>query len=86
MNLYDSETQLTNALVAGERKSEFGYDGLMRRKVRKEFTWSGSTWVQTNEVRYVYDGRLVIEERHYTPQGSTLIPLTTVTCTRGNDL
>jgi RHS repeat-associated protein len=83
---YDSENQLTNVHVVGAWKSEFGYDGLMRRKVRKEFTWSGSAWVQTNEVRYVYDGRLVIEERHYTPHGSTLIPLTTVTYTRGNDL
>jgi RHS repeat-associated protein len=83
---YDSENQLTNVLVAGQWKSEFGYDGLMRRKVRKEFTWSGSAWVQTNEVRYIYDGRLVIEERHYTPHGSTLIPLNTVTYTRGNDL
>jgi RHS repeat-associated protein len=83
---YDSENQLTNVLVAGQWKSEFAYDGMMRRKVRKEFSWSGSAWVQTNEVRYIYDGRLVIQERHYTPQGSTLIPLTTVTYTRGNDL
>jgi RHS repeat-associated protein len=83
---YDSENQLTNVHVVGAWKSEFGYDGLMRRKVRKEFTWSGSAWVQTNEVRYIYDGRLVIQERHYTPQGSTLISLNTVTYTRGNDL
>jgi RHS repeat-associated protein len=83
---YDSENQLKNVLVAGGWKSEFAYDGLMRRKVRKEFAWAGSAWVQTNEVRYVYDGRLVIEERHYTPQGSTLVALTTVTYTRGNDL
>jgi RHS repeat-associated protein len=83
---YDSENQLTNVLVVGQWKSEFAYDGLMRRKVRKEFIWSGSAWVQTNEVRYVYEGRLVIQERHYTPQGSTLIPLNTVTYTRGNDL
>jgi RHS repeat-associated protein len=83
---YDSENQLTNVLVAGAWKSEFAYDGLMRRKVRREFSWSGSGWIQTNEVRYIYDGRLVIQERHYTPQGSTLVPLTTVTYTRGNDL
>jgi hypothetical protein len=29
---YDSENQLTNVLVAGQWKSEFAYDGLMRRR------------------------------------------------------
>ena len=46
---YDSENQLTNVHVSGQWRSEFAYDGLMRRRVRKEFTWSGGAWVKTNE-------------------------------------
>ncbi len=83
---YDAENQLVTVLVSNAWKSDFVYDGFMRRRVRKEFAWSGGAWTQTNEVRYVYDGRLVVQERHYTPNGSTLIPLTAVTYTRGNDL
>jgi RHS repeat-associated protein len=50
----------------------------MRRRTRKEFTWTGS-WTQTNEVRYVYDGNLVIQERDANN-------LPSVTYTRGKDL
>jgi RHS repeat-associated protein len=83
---YDAENQLTTVLASNAWKSEFAYDGFMRRRVRKEFGWSGSAWVQTNEIRYVYDGRLVVQERHYNaPQLSTLNPHL-VTYTRGNDL
>ena len=83
---YDDENQLTTVLVSNAWKSEFVYDGLMRRRVRKEFTWTGGAWLQTNEVRYIYDGRVVLQERFYVPAGSTLIPQNTVTYTRGNDL
>jgi RHS repeat-associated protein len=51
----------------------------MRRRIRKEYTWQSSAWVQTNEVRYVYDMRLAIQERD-----ANNLPL--VTYTRGNDL
>ena len=37
---------------------------MMRRRIRKEYTWSGGGWFKTNEVRYVYDGMLVIRKRH----------------------
>jgi hypothetical protein len=42
-------------------------------------TWQNSAWVQTNQIRYVYDGPLVIQERdtNNNPQ---------VTYTRGLDL
>ncbi|MEW6303671.1 MAG: RHS repeat-associated core domain-containing protein [Verrucomicrobiota bacterium] len=60
---YDDENQLTSVLVTNAWKSEFVYDGKMRRRVRKEYTWTGSAWLQTNEVRYVYDGNLAIQER-----------------------
>ena len=75
---YDDENQLIRVTVTNTWKSEFTYDGKMRRRVRKEFFWIGS-WALTNEVRYVYDGNVVIQER----DGSNL-PL--VTYTRGTDL
>jgi RHS repeat-associated protein len=76
---YDWENQLTNVYVTGQWRSEFTYDGFMRRRVRKEYTWSGSAWVKTNEVRYVYDGKLVVQER----EGNNLPQ---VSYTRGKDL
>jgi RHS repeat-associated protein len=60
---YDDENQLIAVWETNAWKSEFTYDGKMRRRIRKEFTWNGSSWTQTNEVRYVYDGNLVIQER-----------------------
>ncbi|HWQ90056.1 MAG TPA: RHS repeat-associated core domain-containing protein [Clostridia bacterium] len=76
---YDFENQLTNVYVSGQWRSEFAYDAMMRRRVRREYTWSGGAWVKTNEVRYVYDGRLVIQERDANN-------LSLVTYTRGKDL
>jgi RHS repeat-associated protein len=76
---YDFENQLTNVYVSSGWRSEFRYDGLGRRRVRREYTWSGGAWSLTNEVRYVYDGRVVLQERDSSnnPQ---------VTYTRGLDL
>ncbi len=80
---YDDENQLVAVIVTNSAtdstRSEFVYDGLFRRRIRREFKWQGGTLVPTEEVRYVYDGRLPIQER----SGSN-IPL--VTYTRGNDL
>ena len=42
----------------------------MRRRIRQEFTWQ-SGWVQTNEVIYVYDGNVVIQERNVNNLPST---------------
>jgi RHS repeat-associated protein len=82
---YDDENQLITITVTNGWKSEFQYDGKMRRRVRKEFTWAGA-WAQTNEVRYIYDGNLVVQERHLAPQLSTTIPQQVVSYTRGDDL
>ena len=60
---YDDENQLVAITNAGAWASTFAYDGKLRRRVRREFEWRNSAWVQTNEVRYVYDGNLVIQER-----------------------
>ncbi len=76
---YDDENQLVQVLVTNAWLSQFSYDGKMRRRIRKEFTWQGGAWVQTNAVYYVYDGNVVIQERaaNNTP---------TTTYTRGLDL
>ena len=35
----------------------------MRRRIRREYAWQLGAWRMTNEVHYVYDGNLVIQER-----------------------
>jgi len=76
---YDSENQLTNVAMAGQWQSSFVYDGLNRRRIARDYSWSGSAWVLTNETHYIYDGRLLIQER-----GTNNNSL--VTYTRGLDL
>jgi RHS repeat-associated protein len=76
---YDDENQVIRVTVTNSWKSEFAYDGRMRRRIRKEFTWQSSAWAQTAEVHYLYDGMLVIQERDVNN-------LPTVTYTRGRDL
>lgn len=77
--VYDDENQLIRITATNAWKSEFTYDGKMRRRVRKEYSWKSSAWVLTNEVRYIYDGNLVIQERDQNN-------LAQVTYTRGKDL
>jgi RHS repeat-associated protein len=60
---YDDENQLTSVWVTNAWRSDFAYDGKMRRRIRKEFKWQNSAWVQTNEVHYIYNGNYVIQER-----------------------
>src|SRR4029077_5779995 len=55
--------QLVRITVTNSWKSEFTYDGNFRRRIRKEFAWRGSDWSPTNEVHYLYDGSVVIQER-----------------------
>lgn len=51
----------------------------MRRRIRREFTWQNGAWVQINEVRYIYNGNLVIQERDS-------FNIAAVSYTRGTDL
>jgi len=74
---YDDENQLSSVTVSNAWRSEFVYDGMLRRRKRLEYTWSGGAWLKTNEVRYVYDGRVVVQERD-----ASNLPL--VSYTRGN--
>jgi RHS repeat-associated protein len=76
---FDDENQLIAVWVTDVWKSTFAYDGLMRRRIRNEYTWSSGAWVLTNQVNYVYDGNLVIQERN-----ANNFPA--VTYTRGDDL
>ncbi len=76
---YDDENQLTAITEPSAWRSEFSYDGKLRRRVRKEFTWSSGAWLLTNEVHYIYDGNVVIQERDANS-------LPQVTYTRGKDL
>jgi RHS repeat-associated protein len=81
--VYDDENQLTQVVVTNgannSTRSDFVYDGLFRRRIRREWSWVNGNWAQSAEVRYVYDGRLILQER----DGNNL-PL--VTYTRGVDL
>jgi RHS repeat-associated protein len=76
---YDDENQLIRITVTNAWKSEFTYDGRMRCRVERNFAWTGSAWQQTNEVRFVYDGNVIIQHR----DGNNL---PTLTLTRGLDL
>jgi RHS repeat-associated protein len=76
---YDDENQLIRVTVTNSWKSEFTYDGKLRRRVLKEFTWNGSSWTQTNEVHFIYDANVVVQERDANN-------LPKVTYTRGSDL
>jgi len=80
---YDDENQLVSVIVTNgsgsSTKSEFSYDGLFRRRVRKEYTWSSGIWNLASEIHYLYDGRLVLQERD-----ANNLPL--VSYTRGLDL
>ena len=48
--VYDDENQLVSITVSNAWRSEFGYDGFMRRRIRKEYVWSSGSWLKTNEV------------------------------------
>ncbi len=85
-SVHDDENQLIRVTITNATKSEFRYDGKMRRRERIEFVWAGNTWVTNLLVRYVYDGNLVVQERHYVPQPFGEILQTVVSYTRGNDL
>ena len=76
---YDDENQLVSVWIANTWSNSFTYDGLLRKRIERDFAWNGSGWVETNEVRFVYDAYLVVQERDANN-------LPRVTYTRGNDL
>jgi RHS repeat-associated protein len=78
---YDDANQLTNVTAAGQWKTHFVYDGLGRRRITREYTWSFAigSWLLTNETRYVCDGSVALQER----DSNNVVQ---VTYTRGLDL
>jgi len=76
---YDDENQLISVWVANNWSNNFVYDGKMRRRIERDYSWAGSFWAETNEVRFIYDGNVVVQERDANN-------LPKVTYTRGNDL
>jgi RHS repeat-associated protein len=82
---YDAENQLrdvasdTSVTAIGSRfRTEFVYDGKMRLRIRREYTW-GQGWNLNTETRYLYDGMQIIGER--TSAGTPMAAYT-----RGSDL
>src|SRR5665213_329437 len=76
---YDGENQLTNVHVAGQWQSIFVMDGFGRKRMERNYSWVSSAWQLTNEIHYVYDGNLAVQERD--TNNNVL-----VTYTRGLDL
>jgi RHS repeat-associated protein len=76
---YDAENQLVSAQVTATWRSEFTYDGRGRLRKRIDYSWTGSSWYPNDEIRYLYDGMRVIQERD---SGNT----PKVAYTRGSDL
>ena len=60
--------------VAGSWRTEFSYDGLSRRVKRKELTWGGSAWTQTEAVTYLWVGSEIRQKRDATGS-AVLVPL-----------
>ena len=77
--IWNDENELVTNWVTNAWKSDFVYDGKMRRRIEKDYSWNGGAWTQTNEIHFIYDGNVVIQERDANNN-----PL--VTYTRGNDL
>ena len=81
---YDDENQLISVYVTNAWRCDFVYDGKFRQRVEKDYAWQGGTWIQTNEIHFIYDGNVVIQERNvsnipqvtYTRSGSTLLART----------
>ena len=81
---YDDENQLVSVIVTNgvgsSTRSDFAYDGKMRRRIRTECLWNGSTW------SYQPDRALRVRRQPGHP--GTLTPTTypQITYTRGRDL
>jgi RHS repeat-associated protein len=76
---YDDENQLTSVWMTNVWRSDFVYDGKMRKRIERDYTWSSGSWLLASETHYIYDGNLVIQERDGYNQSQA-------TYTRGNDL
>jgi RHS repeat-associated protein len=76
---HDAENQLTNVFKSNAWRVGFVYDAFGLRRIRPAYGWQGGGWQPTNEIHYVCDGPLVIQERDANDN-------VLVTYTRGLDL
>ena len=62
---YDDADRLVRITATNQWKSEFIYDALSRRNVRREYTWNSGlgTWNSPSETRYVWLGMSLVQER-----------------------
>jgi len=60
---YDDENELISVWQTNTWRNDFVYDGKLRRRIEKDFVWNSGSWKQTNEIHFVYDGNLVVQER-----------------------
>ena len=58
---YDDENQLISVWKTNDWRSDFFYDGKMRRRIRREYLWQAGNWAPQGDTRYVYDGNLAIQ-------------------------
>ncbi len=59
---YDDFNELIRVTATNSWKTEYDYDGLMRRHERRDFVWLNSAWQLRNTCYYVYAGGMVVEE------------------------
>ena len=76
---FDDENQLVSIIEPGAWRTTNIYDGNLRRRIERTYEWRNSAWVQTNEIRFVYDGNVILQERDEFNVGRA-------TLTRGLDL
>jgi RHS repeat-associated protein len=76
---WNDENQLIAITATNKWQSTFAYDGKLRRRFETNCAWNGTTYVPTNVVRFVYDGKLPIQHRDANNHE-------TITLTRGKDL
>lgn len=60
---YDDDNRLVRVAVPGQSKREFLYDGFARLRISRDFVWQNNAWAQNGEVRRVYDGMNIVQER-----------------------
>jgi RHS repeat-associated protein len=76
---YDDDNQLISVFQTNNWLSEFVYDGLHRRRIKKDYSSVSGSWVQTYQTAYIYDEMLTVQERD-------IRNVPTATYTRGLDL
>ena len=76
---YDHDNRLVSVEAFESDRAEFTYDGFSRLRIRKDYTWNGVSHDLNAETRFIYDRRLVIQER-------TDANTPAVAYTRGTDL